>query len=132
MPEAKSNYLERSVLDHVLGVTSYSAATTLYVALYETDPGDDNSGTEVSGGSYARQSVTFDAATTDVNGNSVSASNVQLKYTDMPAVTVSHVGILDASTGGNLLYYGPLSENKTLTAGDNFIIEAGNLTVQER
>lgn len=54
-----SDYLEAAVLDAVLRNTSYTSPTTVFVALYTSDPGDDNSGTECSGTSYARQSAAF-------------------------------------------------------------------------
>ena len=54
-----SNYLENKVMLHVFGGTSYTAPATLYVGLYTSDPGEGDTGTEVSGGSYARQTATF-------------------------------------------------------------------------
>ena len=57
-----SNYLENKVLDHVLRNTSYTSPTTVYVGLYTSDPTDAGSGTEVSGGSYARQSLSVTTA----------------------------------------------------------------------
>jgi hypothetical protein len=57
-----SNYLENSLLDHVLRGTSYTSPTTVYVGLYTSDPGDDNSGTECTGGAYARQILSVTTA----------------------------------------------------------------------
>ena len=61
-----SDYLEDKLLDHVLRGTSYTSPTTFYVGLYTSDPGDDNSGTEVSGGSYARQSLSVTTASAGI------------------------------------------------------------------
>jgi hypothetical protein len=57
-----SNYLENSLLDHVLRGTSYTSPTTVYVGLYTSDPGDDNSGVECTGGAYARQTLSVTTA----------------------------------------------------------------------
>ena len=59
---AASDYLENKVLDHTLATTAYTAPSAVYVGLYTSSPGDDDSGTEVSGGSYARQAGSFASA----------------------------------------------------------------------
>ena len=65
-----SNYLENGLLNAVLRATSYTSPTTVYVGLYTSDPGEGNTGTEVSGGSYARKSATFNAPSNGVCTNS--------------------------------------------------------------
>ena len=65
-----SNYLENGLLNAVLRATSYTSPTTVYVGLYTSDPGEANTGTEVSGGSYARKSATFNAPSNGVCTNS--------------------------------------------------------------
>ena len=62
-----SNYLENALINAVLRNTSYTSPTTVYVSLYTTDPTDADSGTEVSGGLYARTAVTFGAPSNDVS-----------------------------------------------------------------
>lgn len=119
-----SNYLENALLDHVFTGTAYTAPTTLYLALFTNDPTDANTGTEVTGGSYARQTVTFGAAA----GGSVS-NNAQVEFTDMPATTVTHAGIYDALTNGNLLVHGALDSSRTVNAGDTFLFPVSNYTV---
>jgi len=121
---ALSNYLETKLIDHVLRNASYTSPATVYAALYTTDPGEDNSGTEVSGGDYARQSVTFGAPTDGVTKNSV-----EVTYPEATASwgTVSYTGILDANTGGNLLFYGGLDASKTVDTGDQFIFQIDEL-----
>ena len=120
-----SNYLENKLLDHFLATTSYTAPSNVYVALMTVAEDDTGSaGTEVTGGSYARQSATFDAAASGATQNS---SN--LDFTGMPACTVVGIAIYDASSAGNLLVHGTLTANKTLDAGDTLRIATGDLDI---
>lgn len=119
-----SNYLENKVLDHILGTTTYTKPSAVYVALYTSAPGDSGGGTEVSGGSYARQASTFDAAASGATQNS---GNID--FTGMPSCTVVAIGIHDALTSGNLLVWGTLSTNKSLDAGDTLRIATGDLDI---
>ena len=123
---AMSNYLENALINATLRNTGYTSPTTVYVGLYTTDPTDANTGTEVSGGSYARQSSTFGAPS---DGASTTSADVTFPTCTENWGTVTHFGILDASTSGNLLYHGALNNSKNIQTGDILKIEAGNLTV---
>ena len=119
-----SNYLENKLIDHFLGTASYTMPTDVYVALYTVAPGEAGGGTEVTGGSYARQVATFSAAASGATSND---SNID--FTNMPAATVVAIGIFDALTTGNLLLYGSLTTNKTTDAGDTLRIATGDLDI---
>jgi hypothetical protein len=121
-----SNFLENALVNATLRATTYTSPATVYVALFTTDPTDAASGTEVSGGSYARTSVTFAAPS-----NGASASNADCTFPTCTSTwgTVSHIGIFDASTSGNLLYHTPLDTSKTIETGDIFKIASASLTV---
>lgn len=121
-----SNYLENAMINAVLRNTSYTSPTTVYVGLYTSDPTDANSGTEVSGGSYARTSVTFGSPS---NGVSTNSAAVEFPQATADWGTVSHIGILDASSSGNLLFHTPLDTSKAIATGDIFKISSGNLSV---
>lgn len=121
-----SNYLENALINATLRNTSYTSPATVYVGLYTTDPGEGNTGTEVSGGSYARTAVTFGAPS---NGVSTNSASVTFPTATGTWGTVTHVGILDASTSGNLLYYTALDASKSIASGDVFTISTGNLSV---
>lgn len=121
-----SNYLEDAVINAVLRNTSYTSPAAVYVGLYTSDPGEGNTGTEVSGGSYARTAVTFGAPS---NGVSTNSASVTFPTATGTWGTVTHIGILDASTSGNLLYYTPLDASKSIASGDVFTISTGNLSV---
>ena len=121
-----SNYLENALINVTLRATAYTAPTTVYVGLYTTDPTDANSGTEVSGGSYARTAVTFGAPS---NGVSTNSAAVEFPQASGSWGTVGWIGILDASTSGNLLYHTPLDVSKSISSGDIFKISIGSLSV---
>jgi hypothetical protein len=123
-----SDYLEDKVLDHVFGGTSYTAPTTLYVALYTVAPDDTGGGTEVTGGAYARQTGTFTVSGTSPTTASNSAA-IEYPTATADYGTVVAVGILDASSGGNLLAYADLTTSKTVSTGDVFRFDAGDLDI---
>ena len=121
-----SNYLENAVINAVLRNTSYTSPTTVYVGLFTSDPTDAGSGTEVSGGSYARTSVAFGAPS---NGVSTNSAAVEFPQATGSWGTVTHIGIHDASTSGNLLFHTALDTSKAIATGDIFKIASGNLSV---
>ena len=121
-----SNYLENALINVTLRNTSFTAVATPYVALFTSDPTDAGTGTEVSGGSYARTAVTFGAPS---NGVSTNSADVTFPTATGSWGTVGWIGIYDASTSGNLLYHTPLDASKTITSGDIFKITTGNLSV---
>jgi len=119
-----TDYLENAVLGHVLGGTSYTPPT-LYLALFTTLPDDTGAGTEVSGGSYARQTFSM-----SVTGNSATNS----AEVSFPAATASWgtvVGgaIYDAATGGNMLVHFSLDVSKAVASGDIVRAGIGNVSV---
>lgn len=121
-----SNYLENALINATLRNTSYTSPTTVYVSLYTSDPTDADTGTEVSGGSYARTAVTFGAPS---NGVSTNDAAVEFPQATGSWGTVGWIGIEDASTGGNLLYHTALDTSKTIDTGDIFKISIGSLSV---
>jgi hypothetical protein len=123
---AMSDYLENEILDHILGTGAYTMPTTVYVGLSTGSFNDDNSGTELSGSGYARQAIAFNAASSGTADNSGAV--------DFPAATgswgtVSHFGLFDASTGGNLLIHGALTASKAVATGDILRIAAGDMDI---
>jgi len=120
-----SNYLETEILDHVFGGSAYTAPSTLYVALYTATPNDAGGGTELSGSGYTRKSAAFttSGATTSNSGA------VEYNAATGSWGTITHIGVFDAATSGNLLAYGALSASKTIGAGDVFRIPAGDLDI---
>jgi len=121
-----SNFLENALINATLRATTYTSPATVYVSLYTTDPTDADTGTEVSGGSYARTAVTFGAPS---NGVSTNSADVTFPTATGSWGTVTHIGIHDALTSGNLLFHTPLDTSKTIDSGDIFKITTGNLSV---
>lgn len=154
---AASNYLENAVLDHVLryGTAPYTGGT-VYVALFAATSGETGalataleSGTSTasagnwgyyevttSGTDYGRKSVTFAAAGASVTGQIASNATVSFNVATADynnaagsGATVRYMAIMDAATAGNVLFYGALTNAKTVNSGDQFTISSGNLTV---
>lgn len=121
-----SNFLENALINATLRNTTYTSVATVYVSLWTSDPTDAGSGTEVSGGSYARTSVTFAAPS-----NGVTTNNADVTFPTATASwgTVGWIGINDALTSGNLLYHTALGTAKAIDSGDIFKIASGNLSV---
>tara|TARA_A100001391_G_scaffold92153_1_gene60876 strand:+ start:213 stop:602 length:390 start_codon:yes stop_codon:yes gene_type:complete len=128
MSDAKSNYLELKVLDHFLGTASTSAPSNVYLALHTANPTDAGSGAEVSGNGYSRQVITFASAS---SGSAASNSVEEFTASGGAFGTVTHFGIWDASSSGNLLYYGALSASKTIADGDTLRFASGAITISE-
>lgn len=123
-----SDFLENALLNATLNGTTYTSPAAVYVGLFTSDPTDAGSGTEVSGGSYARKAVTFGTA----SGTSGSISNdaaVEFDQATGDWGLVAYIGIHDALTTGNLLYHTALDSSKQIDTGDIFKIAIGSLTV---
>jgi hypothetical protein len=123
-----SNYLENALLNGTLNATTYTAPTTVYVSLWTSDPTDDGSGTEVSGGGYSRTAVSF-ATAVGTSGNVLNDAVVEFPASTSGWGTVGWIGINDAASGGNLMYHTALDAAKTIDTGDIFKIAVGNLSV---
>jgi hypothetical protein len=131
---AFSDYLENELLDHILRAATYTAPSSVWIALHTADNGLE-AGTltgEVSGGAYARVEVggasgrTFSAAASGTTDN-----DQDITFTTATADwgTVTHMSIMDASTAGNVLFHGSLTVSKTVNNGDTFKFNAGDLDV---
>jgi hypothetical protein len=123
-----SNYLENAILNATLNATTYTAPANIYVSLWTSDPTDAGSGTEVSGGSYARTAVSF-ATASGTSGNVLNDGAVEFPQATATWGTIGWIGINDALTTGNLLYHTPLTTSKVIDTGDIFKIAVGSLSV---
>jgi len=123
---AMSDFLENALINATLRNTTYTSPAVVYVGLFTTDPTDADVGTEVTGGSYAREAASFGAPS---NGSSTTDADITFPTATGDWGTVTHFGIYDAATTGNLLYHGVLNNSKTIQTGDILKIEAANLTV---
>lgn len=126
---ALSNYLEAALLNGFLRATTYTAPTTVYVALFTAAPSGSGGGTEVSGGGYVRQAITFGAPTGGSPSTATNSALVQFPTATASWGTIVAAAIFDASTGGNMLEYGTLATSKTVGSGDAFAFPVGSYSV---
>lgn len=123
---ALSNYAEKLLLDWAMTTGSATRPTAWYVALYTAAPSDTGGGTEVSGSGYTRQAVAFDAATSP-GGTTSNSGAVTFTASGGSWGTVTHIGIHDASTAGNLLWHGSMTASKSVADGDTLEFSIGNI-----
>ena len=121
-----SNYLETQLVNVTLRNTAYTTPTTVYLALFTTDPTDADTGTEVSGGGYARMACAFDAPS---NGVTQNTSIETWTASGANYGTVTHMAIYDAVTAGNMLYHTIMTASKVINDGDTLNVAAGAFTV---
>ena len=120
-----SDTFETTVLTWSFTTSSATRPTEWHIALYTASPSDPGGGTEVSGGGYARQSVTF-----TVSGNTASnTAAIEWPVATSGYGTVTDVGVFDAASGGNLIAYAALTTSKSIDTGDVFRLPAGDLDV---
>jgi len=128
---AMSDYLENKIVDWLLRAQAFTPPASVFVGLLTAAPSDTGGGTEVTGGSYARVSVTGSLANwagTQGAGTTVASTGTSGTTSNNAAITfpaptanwgtVTHFGVYDASTAGNLLFYAPLTVSKTINNGD--------------
>lgn len=123
---ALSDYLEDEILDHILSVGSYTMPTNVYVGLSLASFNDDNSGTEITGNNYARVVASFGVA---ASGTSSNDAAIEFAAATGTWGSVSHFGIFDAASAGNLLIHGAFTTAKTIASGDILKIPTGDLDI---
>ena len=125
---SKTDFLETSLLNQVLRNTSYTSPTTIYVALFTLAPTETGGGTEVSGGGYARQTATFTAPAPDSVSNT---ADVSFPVATAGWGTIVAFAIMDAASGGNMLYFANLTAARTILTSDQLRFPSGQLIVSE-
>lgn len=125
-----TTYLNNLELNYSLGQTSYTPATTLYIALSTTSPNINGTGvTEPSGGAYARIAITNNKTNLTTSTNATLNNAIQIEFPESTASwgTVTNVCIYDALTGGNLLYFGALTASKIVQSATTVLFATGTL-----
>jgi hypothetical protein len=131
---AFSDYLENALINATLRNTSYTSPTNVYVALFTATTGleANNPTAEVTGGSYARQAVTFDAPS---GGATQNAAELTFPAATANWGTVTHFAVVDHvsntnwGTGVNVLYHGALTDPRVVNSSDTFKIPAADLDI---
>ena len=124
MADNLPNIIENELLDALVGATPFSVTTPIKLALVTVNGDDASAGTEVTGGSYARQTITFTAAASGQIENDTAIS-----FTGMPAVTVVGIEMYDSAGSPKRLAYGALTVSRAVTAGDTVQFASGAITL---
>lgn len=124
MADNLTDTVENQLLDALVGNASYTVTTPIKLALVTANGSDSAGGTEVTGGSYARQNISFDAAS---GGQIVSTGTIS--FGNMPTTTVVGIELWDSGGTPKRLAYGPLTASKALVAGDTLQFAAGSVTM---
>lgn len=124
MADNLPNTIENQLLDALVGTSPFSVTTPIKLALMTANGDDGTAGTEVSGGSYARQTIAFDAASSGQISN-----NAVINFTGMPAATVVGIEIYDSAGTPKRLAYGALTASKTTASGDTLQFAASSITL---
>ena len=120
-----TNFLETEILDHVFAGAAYTAPSTLYLGLFTGAPGEAGGGTELSGSAYVRKPIAFTTSGDTTSNNAA----VEFPTATGSWGTVTHVGVFDAFTSGNLMVYATLSASKAVASGDVFRVPSGDLDI---
>lgn len=127
---SKTDYAENKVLDHLTGKATFAAVTSR-VGLFTAAPSDSGGGTEVSGGSYARVTTAAGDWNSAASGSTSNANSITFPTASGSWGTVTHFGLFDAASGGNLLRWAALTTSKTVGSGDTPSFAAGALVFTE-
>ncbi|UCC98686.1 MAG: hypothetical protein JSW66_02080 [Phycisphaerales bacterium] len=124
-----SDYWENKVLDHIFGNDSYTPPT-IFVALSTAEPLDDASGVaEPSGNGYARVETGASDWSVSSGGSVSNATSITFPTASGSWGTITHFGLFDSVTGGNMLAYGALNQPKAIGNSDTGKFEAGDLEI---
>ena len=129
-----SDYLENEILDDIFGNAAYSVPATLYIGLWTSALSDSSTGStagEVSGGAYARVSMTNNSTNWPAASSGAKANGTAITFPQATGSwgTVTYFCILDASTAGNILGWGALTVSKAIANGDTASFAIGDLDV---
>lgn len=125
-----STHLAQALINHVFRGQNYAAPNGIYLALFVADPTDNNiTANEVTGAWYGRQSVNSWAAPTGTAVSTANSNRVVYNAVSGSAVTVTHWGLYDAATSGNLLASGAWTQPKLLNIDDVLAVNANDLTL---
>lgn len=124
MADNLPDIIENALLDALVGTTPFSVTTPIKLALVTVNGSDSAAGTEVTGGSYGRQTIGFAAA----SGGSIT-NNAEINFTGMPTATVVGVELYDSAGSPKRLAYGPLSVSKSVTSGDTLQFASSSVTL---
>lgn len=134
----KADFAENAFLNYVLRGVAMPTISGLYLALYTVTPTADagTGGTEVTGGSYARQNVSRSTGawkdpSTATQGLSDNLADIVFPTATANWGTITGVALMDAASGGNMWYFNDLTASKTVNINDVFKFLTGDLDFTE-
>jgi hypothetical protein len=122
---AFTSYTDNALLGHLLGSTTYTKPSALYVALFIGDPASGGTEISTSGSAYARISATFTVS----SGIATNSAAIEWPVATSTWGAITWVAIYDAVTGGNQLVTAQLTSAKTIGSGDVLRIPTSQLSV---
>lgn len=132
---SKTHYLEKKVLDHVLGIATFVPAANLYLLLLTGDPTKSGSfANEISAGGYARLLITGSMSATDITtGQSTNTAVLNIGPASADWGTVTHAAVADSITigAGNMYYFQALDEAETIDTGGEFQLTPSQMVLRE-
>ena len=137
-----SNFLENKLIDFLFRQQTYTPPTALYFGLFTTPPTDSTPGVEPAAPSYSRAGtatgLTMFSSTNAPDDTEISAGSSGITYNQQNIVfpdpeeewgAVTHVGVFDAITGGNYLFWGELIHPRDFVVGDvNIQFQPGEIS----
>jgi hypothetical protein len=134
-----SDYTEANIIATTLRGVAFPVPSGIYVALFTADPTDANTtGNEVTTSAfpaYVRKDAAVGAAiatgwVAPTNGVTSNAKAITFPANNgSGSVVVTHLGLYDAATNGNLLYHSALTTSKTLLASDVLSFGVGAIVI---
>jgi hypothetical protein len=124
-----NDYAENKILDHIVGKTSFTMPSTVYLALFTTAVNDAGGGTEATGGSYARKLTAGSDWVAAAAGASSNATVITFVTPTGSWGTVTHFALMDASTAGNYLGWSDLTTSQAIGTGNTVSFAIGALTL---
>lgn len=121
-----TNYLANALANATIRNTAYTSPANVYATLYSVAPTVSTSGTELTGNGYSRQLTTFAAPSAGVAASNVAVTFGAASGNNWP--TVVAVGIVDASSSGNILYFNTIS-GRNIKIGDSLVFDSGNIII---
>lgn len=124
-----STYLADKINNHILrgdlGDTVFEQPTQVALSLHDSDPGPTNNpSTEISGGSYEQQVVSF-----GISSDGICSNSEEVVFSTLPTVTVTHLALWDQL--GNMLWYDDITP-VSITNGDNLYLPVGAIRVRQK
>jgi hypothetical protein len=123
--------LENKTMDHILGGPDYTRLANVHLALFTSAPNESGGGTEVTGGSYSRLSITNNSTNFPAAVNGQKTNGVAQTFPTATASwgTVTHWALMSAASGGTILFFGALSTPKAIAATDSLTFGIGQLSI---